>query len=73
MSYLGVQRNERSSQSGTAGGHPEWFELEPDGPHERSGGFNIKRDGYIFLCKKDGQEWPCQDAPDEDHDARQRR
>lgn len=38
---------------------PDWFRLEPDGPHKRSGGRGLDGYNYVFYCAKDGHRWPC--------------
>lgn len=38
---------------------PEWLKLDPNGPHQRSGGLNVDATGYIFYCANDGHHWPC--------------
>lgn len=34
--------------------YPDWFKLDPDGPHEKSGGLCVDSYSYVWFCAKDG-------------------
>lgn len=39
--------------------HPNWFRMDPGGPHRKSGGLGADGYHYEFYCAKDGEAWPC--------------